>query len=96
MIWKGGKLLLNKRNGFWELPEAGDLTAATHLHELGRFRHAIMNRIYIFTVALARVRRKPEGYNWFSTRGLELIPLATTARKALLKWNKRRGLLVNS
>ncbi len=96
LVWKGERLLLREENGFWQVPEAGELPSATHLDEVGRFRHSVMNRNYVFTVALARVRKCSEGQRWVSQKDLALIPLATTARKALLVWNKARGLLVNS
>ena len=87
-----GAVLFTRR----ELPEAAELDTAIHLDELGRFRHSIMNRNYIITVVLARVQKRSKDYRWVSKEELELIPLATTARKALLRWNKARGLPVNS
>jgi A/G-specific adenine glycosylase len=90
-----GRLLLRRRNGFWELPESGDLPAATVGSELGQFRHSIMNRNYLFTVAPGRASNAPGGFRWVGRERLEAIPLSTVARKALRLGNKGRGSLVN-
>jgi A/G-specific adenine glycosylase len=96
VVWKGSRLLLRERNGFWELPEASDLPSAKVIRTLGRFRHSIMNLNYVFTVVAAWVRARPKGCNWVPEEELGLIPLGTIARKALRVWNKGPAWLVNS
>jgi A/G-specific adenine glycosylase len=96
VAWKRARLLLQKRNSFWELPEAGNLPAAKEVHTLGQFRHSIMNRNYVFTVVEAQLGKRPAGYKWVPEKELGLIPLGTVARKALRKGNTRRSWLVNS
>jgi A/G-specific adenine glycosylase len=96
VVEKQGKLLLRRRDGFWELPGSGDLPAAAAGQELRRFRHSIMNRSYLFTVVRARLPGAPDGFRWVGRKALETLPLATVARKALGFGNTRRGSLVNS
>ncbi|HSW48636.1 MAG TPA: A/G-specific adenine glycosylase [Bryobacteraceae bacterium] len=95
LVRRGTKLLLRERNGFWELPEAGDLPGAKHLRSLGGFRHSIMNHQYRYTVIEARVGRRPTGYRWTVEEDLGLVPLHTVARKALHQGNRRPSWLVN-
>jgi len=95
VVEKRGKLLLRKRNGFWELPESGELPAAGDGRELGRFRHSIMNRIVVFTVLSAQVPSAPDGFRWVGRKELEAMPLATVARKALRLGNVGHRLVVN-
>ncbi len=90
------ELLLRRRNGFWELPEAGDLPKAAAGEELGRFRHSIMNHNYVFTAVSARAPGTPEGFRWVGRKELEVMPLATVARKALKLRNTGHASLVNS
>ncbi len=79
LIERRGKLLLRMHQGFWELPEAGDLPAASPGPELGRFRHSILNRNYTVTVVPARLRGTPKGFEWVA----DPKPVSTVARKAL-------------
>ncbi len=88
---RNGRVLLWQRsgggrmNGFWELPEAGQLPEARHLETLHEFRHSITNHSYVFTVVSVRVRGNPEGFSWIKRALLNEIPLSTTARKALAR-----------
>jgi A/G-specific adenine glycosylase len=83
LIERGGKLLLRLSQGYWELPEASSLPGVALGAETGRFRHAIMNRSYVFTVASARISGKPEGFRWLRATDLETVPLSTVTKKAL-------------
>jgi len=96
LVERRRRLLLCRRQGFWELPEAGQIPNATIGAELGRFRHSIMNRNYTFTVLSARVRSLPPGFRWLSEQDLARLPIGTVARKALRSGNKGRSWLVNS
>ncbi len=77
------RLLLRKREGFWELPEAGQLPGAVAVGKLFEFRHSVTNHSYTFTLFSATVRRVPPGFEWFPLVELDRIPLSTVARKAL-------------
>lgn len=89
LVEKNGKVLLWKREdgprmrGFWELPEAGELTDALPARRLAEFRHSITKHNYVFTVIEASVRRAPAGFRWVAERDLDDILLSTVARKAL-------------
>jgi A/G-specific adenine glycosylase len=82
-VVRKGRLLLWKRQGFWELPEAAQLPAAVTGGKLCEFRHSITNHRYIFALFPATVRRVPPGFKWFPLAELSRIPLSTIARKAL-------------
>ncbi|MBI4873824.1 MAG: A/G-specific adenine glycosylase [Acidobacteria bacterium] len=91
LIRRGDRLLLRLRTedsrqlaGFWELPEASDLPAASQNQQRGSFRHAIVHYDYRVTVWEAAMARKPKGFRWISPRELAGLPLTTATRKALL------------
>lgn len=91
VILRHGSLLLRQRKnnsarlkGFWEIPALGDLPNAILGDELGRFRHAIVNHIYRFTVVTASIEGDPIDYRWTPLHKLHEIPLSTTAKKAVL------------
>jgi A/G-specific adenine glycosylase len=90
LVEKRGMLLLEECRGFWELPEATDLPGAALGGGLGRFRHAIMNCGYTFTVAGARVAGTPEGFRWVRNGQLTAMPLSTVTKKALFLRNTRQ------
>ena len=96
LVESSGKLLLWKRQGFWELPEVDQLPGAELGPELGRFRHSITNHQYTFTVVSAGVRSRPPGFRWLCGRDLATLPISTVARKALGLRNMRAASLVNS
>lgn len=83
LIERRGRLLLAERGGFWDIPDSDLLPGAEPAAQIGRFRHAVMNRSYACTVCLAKVRRVPAGLRWISRAGLSRLPLGTLARKAL-------------
>jgi A/G-specific adenine glycosylase len=83
LVERRGRILLTERGGFWELPDSGVLPQASPAGQIGRFRHAIMNRSYICAVAPARLDGTPEGFRWFARAALSRLPLSTVARKAL-------------
>ncbi len=72
-----------KLAGFWELPEYTALPAAVLGAELGRFRHSITNVNNIFTIAEAKIAKKPKNYAWLPVDDSLKYLLSTTARKAL-------------
>lgn len=69
--------------GFWELPEAEQLPAATVLKELGSFRHTITSHHYEVRVLSARLRKAPPGFRWAGKDEMVALPISTMARKAL-------------
>jgi len=84
VIERRGRLLMVPSTlvrGFWDLPDA--FAGADEGKEIGRFRHSILNRNYLFDVRLARVKKPPDGARWVDSTELNKIPLGTTARKAL-------------
>lgn len=90
LVRSRGRLLLGRRAeqvktlaGFWELPEARNLAAASLKQQIGGFRHAIVNHEYQIAVWEASVSRKPLGLQWIPERDLARLPLATATRKAL-------------
>jgi A/G-specific adenine glycosylase len=87
---RNGRLLLRQRPpdaaklaGFWELPQASEVPAATNVIAAGSFRHSITNHVYEFQVRTATVARAPRGFRWIERSRLEDLPLSTVARKAL-------------
>ena len=90
VIQKDGGVLMWRRPadsrklaGFWELPEPHLLPFIQIGVRLGEFKHSITNHNYVFCVNLAKVRRKPENFEWVSAGELQKLPLSTTSRKAL-------------
>ncbi len=90
VIRRGGCVLLGKRAeseprmaGFWELPEARQLSQAKVVRKLGKFRHTITNHNYLVEVEEAILSHAPRGWKWVRERELNEIPLSTIARKAL-------------
>jgi len=93
-----GKVLLRCRNGerqlngFWELPEAGQLPGAEKIAEICSFHHSITNHRYEITVIRVRSGGRKENFHWVPIRSLEAIPLTTVARKALkAAWGSARN-----
>lgn len=92
VVEKAGKLLLRQRDesesrlaGFWELPDCRALPEPPDAERLGSFRHSITRHDYEIEVwRVAAPRRVPKGYRWVSVERLRHMPLATTARKALV------------
>jgi A/G-specific adenine glycosylase len=83
---RGGCVLLGLRAGFWELPEAEELTGARLGERLGQFRHSITNHNYTVGVVearVARVARAPRAFAWVAEQDLDRMPLSTMTRKAL-------------
>jgi A/G-specific adenine glycosylase len=90
VIERRGKLVLWQRPpgsprmaGFWELPDDETLPNLAAGDILGRFRHTITNHNYVFTVRIAPAGRLPAAHTWWDIAALPLLPLSTTARKAL-------------
>jgi A/G-specific adenine glycosylase len=69
--------------GFWELPEAGQMTQAKLGDDLGVVRHTITHHNYTFRVCRASVKRVPPGYQWMKRSELANVPASTILRKAL-------------
>ncbi len=69
--------------GFWELPEAAQLSHAYQYEILGHVRHTIMNHRYVAAVIRAEIKRVPRGFVWVPEDGFDALPLSTLARKAL-------------
>ena len=87
---KFGHLLLRQRAaseprlaGFWELPEAANLPAATPLEPVAQVRHAIVNQLFRVTVLRCGPVRAPRGYRWIADSDAARLPLTTLTRKAL-------------
>jgi len=98
VIERRGRLLLWQRPpassrlaGFWELPEAEQIAGARLRASLGGFRHSITNHRYQVTVALAGLRRTPDGFQWVEIARLPALPLSTMAAKALALWRRSSG-----
>jgi A/G-specific adenine glycosylase len=90
LIEKGGKILAWQRPldsprlaGFWELPERAQLPSATVQAEVGGFRHTIVNTTYLVQVVRASIRGCPGGFHWLARSSFGLLPISTTAKKAL-------------
>jgi A/G-specific adenine glycosylase len=83
IVERRGRVLLTGRGGFWEIPQADLLPDAQPGPEIGRFRHAIMNRSYVCTVFRATARGIPAGLRWVARAELSGLPLGTLTRKAL-------------
>ncbi len=81
LIRRQGRVLMQRRNGFWELPEAAPGPAAGK--PVGTFRHTIMNRLFLVRVVEAEIRRAPAGTRWLTAAALASEPVSTLARKAL-------------
>lgn len=81
VIRRNGRLLMHRRNGFWELPDPSLAPAAVLAPPAGTFRHTIMNRLYLVRVVPATIARAPAGMRWLDPAAIE--PLSTLARKAL-------------
>ena len=80
---RASRVLLGRRAGFWELPDAEMLAEAKAVRKLGEFRHSITHHMYTVCVLEARIPRAPRGFTWVEERDLDRIPLSTIARKAL-------------
>jgi A/G-specific adenine glycosylase len=85
IVERRGKLLLEQRDGFWELPDADQVPVASMTAALGSFRHSITHHRHVFTVAEARIDRAPAGFHWVPKDQLGTLPLSTVTRKALAK-----------
>ena len=92
LIEQDGKVLLWQRPadsrrlaGFWELPERQQVPSAEVQESVARFRHTIVNTVYVVQVLRAAVQRIPRGFGWKSRKILERLPLSTTAKKALAR-----------
>ncbi|MGA8025831.1 MAG: A/G-specific adenine glycosylase [Bryobacteraceae bacterium] len=72
----------NLMPGFWELPEASQLSDLGPTRKLGSFRHAITFHDYSFDVVEASSPPVPGECKWIPLRDLETIPTSTTLRKA--------------
>jgi A/G-specific adenine glycosylase len=94
-IEKGGQVLLWRRPaesrrlaGFWELPEREQIPQARVGETAGKFRHTIVHTTYLVQVDRAWAAHSPAGFQWIAKADLAMLPLSTTARKAL----KRLGI----
>ena len=88
VIRRNGSILLTpspRVQGFWDLPE--HFPQAREGAKLGEFRHTITHRHYRFTVKEATAHSGPTGARWHTQEELGLIPLSTTAKKALRIYN---------
>lgn len=83
LVRNRGRLLMRKKDGFWELPDASELAGASVRAHAGRFRHSIMNQQHYVEVREASLRRKPAALNWIAAPDLPRLPLSTATRKAL-------------
>jgi A/G-specific adenine glycosylase len=90
IIQRNGAVLLRRRGGesgqlagFYELPIEGEVSTRGTPTVLGVIRHGITNTTYSLTIARAQVTRTPAGFEWVPTERCPILPLATTARKAL-------------
>jgi A/G-specific adenine glycosylase len=90
LVRRGERVLLRQKHasarrmaGFWELPAPEELRGARAGKSWGQFRHTITHHHYTFTVKSATVRAIGPDFRWFSAGELAVIPLSTTARKAL-------------
>ncbi len=72
-----------KLAGFWELPGPDLLPAAVMQDDMGNFRHSITNHNYTFRVVRAKISCKPANFEWIQVDRLGVLPVSTTARKAL-------------
>lgn len=80
--------------GFWELPNADQLSDALVGAPAGKFQHTIVNTKYRFEVACASIGTTPPGFTWLNGQELLNRPLSTTAKKAfacLTKQDKRKS-----
>jgi A/G-specific adenine glycosylase len=91
LIEKDGRILMRQRGqqeprlaGFWELPEPRFVPGANRGAKLGEFRHSITRHDYTVEVWQAEPVRAPKGFHWIALDELPALPLATTARKALI------------
>ncbi|HWZ29735.1 MAG TPA: A/G-specific adenine glycosylase [Bryobacteraceae bacterium] len=86
MVRGKGRVLLtpsSRVQGFWDLPEAEQVTSCRPGALVGEFRHTITHRQYRFMVRRAKVTRFSKPLRWFADEQLDEIPLSTTAKKAL-------------
>jgi A/G-specific adenine glycosylase len=86
MVRGKGRVLLtpsSRVKGFWDLPEAEQVTSCQPGVLVGEFRHTITHRQYRFMVRRAKVTRFSKPLRWFADEQLDEIPLSTTAKKAL-------------
>jgi A/G-specific adenine glycosylase len=96
IVERHGRLLLWQRSadarrlgGFWELPSPDQLPEAAALPVIGTFPHAITRHQYQVTVRSgslvprARMARAARPLQWIPLAKVPLLPLSTTARKAL-------------
>ncbi len=91
VVESAGRILMWKREsrgmmaGFWELPEAGLLSALKERRAAGAFTHTIMNRRYRVQVIAGRLGKAPPRFQWIALENISAIPVSTIARKALAK-----------
>jgi A/G-specific adenine glycosylase len=91
VILRGQSVLLvpsPRVKGFWDLPDTQMTSVSSPLMgpKLGMFRHAIMDRLYLFEVYEASLKGQAklrDGNRWWALDKLEEIPLSTAARKGL-------------
>lgn len=88
-IERSGSLLLWQRPtdsrlmpGFWELPEATQLSRAKPGQPLGSFRHGITTHNYTFEVVEAAVPDDLGECRWVTEADLQILPLSTVVNKA--------------
>jgi A/G-specific adenine glycosylase len=93
VVERRGRLLLWQRAadarrlaGFWELPSPEQLPELDAMREIGTFRHTITHHRYEVTVRTGRLAPKSRAappLRWIPIGTLPLLPVSTTARKAL-------------
>lgn len=90
VVEKAGKILAWQRTpensrlaGFWELPEPSQLASARVGERVGEFRHTIVNTNFVCQVFRATVSVAPNGFCWLAKSKMHLVPMSTTAKKAL-------------
>lgn len=98
-IAEAGRLLMWQRPaksrlmpGFWELPEAAELPAASVGRSLGTFRHGITFHNYRFDVREAVAPKDIGPCKWMAMDALASMPVSTVMKKAkrIVERHKRR------
>ena len=97
-IAEAGRLLVWQRPakstlmaGFWELPEATELPAASVGRRLGAFRHGITFHNYRFEVREAAAPKDIGPCKWVAMDALASMPVSTVMKKAKRVAEKREG-----